>query len=262
MKLKKYVWLLLPIIFGSCQIKEEFVIQKNGSGTYAVGMDMSEFMAAAKDKNDSISKETPRDTIVFFSDILDKKKDSFATLPKKEQNRLKVLRPMNFRFSMDEGVNKMVFNLNFPFKNMRNLAEFQEAIANVDDKHIQELFLEGSGKKKDTKESEKLGKKDDEFLQIGKSFVTTFSKKRFTRKLSKAAREEVLIKKDSAFGTSNQFMEMLTIKQVYRFPYRIREVSNPNAKITSDFKGVEIEGALTKMKTDLDYFDIEVVFEK
>ena len=58
------------------------------------------------------------------------------------------------------------------------------------------------------------------------------------------------------------FADMVKFKQVFRFPYRIRAVSNENAKILSDFKGVELEANMYDINNNPDFFNIEVLFEE
>ena len=261
MKYIKVLAILLPIVFGSCQLKEEFVFTNNGSGSYAVGMDMSEFMQMGKAANDSLStEELPRDTIVYFADVLKENKDSISTLSKEQQKVLATLEPLSFHFVSNEKDDQLNFNLEMPFKDLDHLEEMQEALENAEDGQMSSFFSQGAGKEEPS--TEKKGD-EDEMLQIGKSFVTTFNKKKFTRMLSKEARLETETKKDSAFGGKfGQYAEMIVIKQVYKFPYKIKKVSNTRAKIGSDFKSIEIEGPLKKLKEDAGYFDVEVEFER
>ncbi|WP_141402410.1 hypothetical protein [Sediminicola luteus] len=255
-----FLGLVLPLVLGSCQLKEEFVFEKNGSGNYSVGMDMSEVMAAAKEGMDSTAQESrvARDTTVHFADILDERKDSIKLLPAKDQRNLELLRPMKFGYVEDEAAGKMEFALDMPFKNLDNLTEMFTAMGELDGEYLGEMVSKGGGK---PKEKKKDG--DDDFLQMGQSYTTHFSKKNFSRKMTEKARQEFIAQKDSIFGGEmGQFMDMLQIKQVYRFPYKVKSVSNPNAKIGSDFKSVEVTGPLKKMKEELEYFDIEVEFER
>ena len=55
---------------------------------------------------------------------------------------------------------------------------------------------------------------------------------------------------------------MVRFKQVYRFPYRVKSVNNPHARIMPDFMGVELEANMFEANNDPDFFNIEVVFEQ
>ena len=57
------------------------------------------------------------------------------------------------------------------------------------------------------------------------------------------------------------FADMIRFKQVFRFPYRVKSVSNDRAKILSDFKGIELEANMYDLNNNPDYFNIEVIFE-
>lgn len=55
---------------------------------------------------------------------------------------------------------------------------------------------------------------------------------------------------------------MIRYKQVFRFPYRVKEVNNERAKILSDFKGIELEANLYEINNNPDIFNLEVKFEE
>ncbi|WP_430909284.1 hypothetical protein [Maribacter sp. 2-571] len=256
--------LLGLLFFTACQIREEITFNDDGSGSYAVGFDLSEMMGMAPaTENDTVVPQTI-DTVVVFADFLEEKKDSIATLSKKEQQRLENLRPLRFSMKMDDSEKKMDMHLSYAFETLDDIDKFAEAIATADIKELNQTMdplagmMGGKGAKKDS--TEKGGLED--IFKMAESFDTRFSKKGFSRKITQDAIAEMAKKKDTSLKADDPFVDMMRFKQVYHFPYKVKSVSNPNARILSDFKGVELEANMYQMNNDPDYFDIEVAFEK
>ena len=97
---------------------------------------------------------------------------------------------------------------------------------------------------------------------MARQFNTSFSKRKFSRAITKEARAEAMVKKDTTIKEDDPFVDMIRFKQVYRFPYKVKSVSNKNARILSDFKGIEIEANMFDFNNDPGFFNIEVVFER
>ena len=251
------VFLLALILFGSCQVREEIIFQKDGSGSYEVGFDMSEMIKMGDDQDSIPSKDI--DTLINFAAFLELKKDSIATLSYEEQEKLESLRPLQFAMKLNEGEKQMDMRLAYAFKKIDDITKFADAVKIADIKELNEAMSPLSSSEKDSVDK---NKGTDEFFSMAKSFKTVFSAQGFSRKVTDEAIAEMTKKKDTSLKADDPFVDMIRFKQIYRFPYRIKSVSNKSAKILSDFKGVELEANMYEMSHDPEYFNIEVVFEE
>ncbi|PCJ98678.1 MAG: hypothetical protein COA50_00065 [Flavobacteriaceae bacterium] len=253
--------LLAAITLTSCQIEEKITFNQNGSGVYEMGFDMSEIMKMGASENDSVPPKV-LDTVMNFASFLDEKRDSILTLPIAEQEKLEKLRPLQFSMKVNEEESKMDMRLAYSFKEIGDVSNFAEVVEMANIKELDELGSKVSPT--ETEPSEDGEKKDSmsALFSMSESFITTFSKKKFTRKITKKALEESLAKKDTTMKSDDPFSDMIRFKQIYIFPYKIKSVSNANAKILSNFKGVEIEANMFEMNNDPTFFDVEVQFEK
>ena len=67
--------------------------------------------------NDSIKKEPEKiDSIIYFRDILEERKDSIALLSADEQEMLKSIEDLKLHLQMDEEKNQMNMDFLFDFK--------------------------------------------------------------------------------------------------------------------------------------------------
>ncbi|MEN8188078.1 MAG: hypothetical protein ABFR05_13210, partial [Bacteroidota bacterium] len=121
----------------SCQFTEKININDDGSGTYALRMDMSAMMSAMDDMNSPDStkvseKETevPEviDTIMNFRDILEEKKDSIDKLSKEDQEKIEALKDLKIRLAVNETENIAFTDFIFEFKAVEELKDIQESI--------------------------------------------------------------------------------------------------------------------------------------
>ncbi|WP_340077876.1 hypothetical protein [Leptobacterium sp. I13] len=112
---------------------------------------------------------------------------------------------------------------------------------------------------KDTSEEEN---KEFKAFEMAASFHTSFSRRGFKRVITEEAEAKAIKERGTTMTADNAFANMITFKQVYRFPYRVKEVKGKNALIMPDFKGVEVEANMFQMNSDPHFFDVEVVFEQ
>ena len=245
----------------SCQIKEEITFNKNGSGTYQMAFDMSEMMKMG-DLNDSLPPKPPVDSLITFASFLDEKKDSIAKLPKEERDKLEALRPLKIAMKMNEAEKDMKINLIYDFDEIDDIAKFADAIEKADIKELNELSNPMAGMGDGSADTTQQDNGFSEAFSMAKQFKTSFSKKKFSRIITAEAREEAISKKDTTIKKDDPFVDMIRFKQVYRFPYKVKRVSNKNARILSDFMGVEIEANMYDLNNDPEFFNVEVEFEK
>lgn len=241
--------LILQFLIG-CEIVEETKFEKGGNGIYSLGFDMSAIMEMGMgSKGKSFDKQL--DTIIEFSKFLEEKKDSISKLSKEDRKKLKELE--NFRLSMlmDSVSQKYEIKLGYEFEDIKDLKLLGEKLMNQKIKELQEL----KGTSKDDKVSKEL-------LNINTKYVKKFSKRNFSSTLTDSALKEAVESRDSTLTKDSPMVKMVQFKTVYKFPYRIKKVSNENAKILSDFKGVEISGNLYDINNNPRYYDVEVEFER
>ena len=251
------VFVLAIVFLSSCQIREEIIFQKDGSGSYEIGFDMSEMMKMDGEQDSIPPKDI--DTLINFASFLDLKKDSIATLSNKEQEKLELLRPLQFALKKNDEKKQMNMRLIYAFTKIDDIAKFADAVEKADIKELNEVMAPMAGDKKNaTGEDKGLFA----FFSLSKSFTTVFDAQGFSRKITDEALAEIAMKKDTSSQDDNPFADMIRFKQVYKFPYRIKSVSNKNARILSDFKGVELEANMYEMDNDPEFFNMEVVFEQ
>ncbi len=257
----KNILLILLIAFSiiSCEIREEYTFKKDGSGTYEMVLDFSDFMKM-NEENDSTLFDQKIDTVIDFAVLLDEKRDSISQLPLEEQARLQSLEPLKFEMKVNDTTQQMLMNLRYEFKEVSELEKFAETIKNADIKELNELS--GSGDPQQDVMSDSLQPTNSGLFEMASSFHTKFSSKKFSRTITDEAREEALKTQDTTMASDDPFADMLKFKQVFRFPYRVRAVDNEKAKILSDFKGIELEVNMYDLNKDPDIFNVEVLFEK
>ncbi|EAR17085.1 MULTISPECIES: hypothetical protein [Robiginitalea] len=124
MKSIRYGTLLaLLAVAGACNLTEEIYLEPDGSGSIALSFDGSGMLEmAGEELLDSTS--VAMDSVVYFSEILEEKKDSIATLPLAEQERLKSLEPYRLRMQSNPAAGEMLFTLERDFA---SLAEVEES---------------------------------------------------------------------------------------------------------------------------------------
>ncbi len=256
-----FSFLAISLALWSCEIREEYTFNKDGSGEYQLAFDMSELMSMDLEP-DSTKTEQAIDTLIIFSDMLDEKRDSISQLSAEEQAKLEKLRPLKMRMIMDDSTKQMNIKLTYAFKKVEELQNFDEAVAQADVKELNDLTA--AGKQGDTEAANDSVAKEPEsdIFDMASSFDTRFTKKKFTHKITEEARLEAVQQKDTAMKADDSFADMVRFKQVFRFPYRVKSVDNENAKILSDFMGVEVEANMYQLNNNPDYFNLEVEFEK
>ena len=110
MKLLRLLSLFALLAMGvSCNFTEEIRIQPDGSGSMSLRFDGSEMMAMTE-AMDSLPGAA-MDSVIYFSDILDEKKDSISRLSAEEQQRLEKLRPYRMHIQSDLEEASLLFTL-------------------------------------------------------------------------------------------------------------------------------------------------------
>ncbi len=247
---KLFLFLLLPAILNSCQITEDVTFHKNGSGSYNFNVDMSGMMQMMKGmdkKNDSLKaqkKFKKKDTIIYFSSIIEKNKDSIAKLSKEERESLKALKDAQIRINLDEEKGKMFMQYVIPFK----------SIADLD--HMTEKLKQLNSFNKKNKQG--MGHMDD--IMPKAEITYRFNKHKFHRivKVSKSVDQ-----KKTANGQNklDKMMKMFQYKLVYHFPYKIASTTYKQALIGADGRSIHIEVPVDSLIKNPKLLDFEVKFQ-
>lgn len=253
--MKKYTLVvLITLLFVSCEIVQETQFEENGSGRYSLGFDMSEMMKMGSPSKSKDSNSKEMDTIIHFADLLELKKDSISKLSKKEQKKLEDLKNFSLFIKTDSVNKKFEMRIDYNFKDLEDLKLFGEKLKGQNIKELS-LFNDKINKKNAKGENSKG------LEELTKSFETTFNKHRFTSKISKKALDKAEKKKDTSMTPDNPMVNMMRFKVRYLFPYRIKHVDNKNARILSNFKGVEISTNLYELNNNPRFFDLEIEFD-
>ena len=246
MKFKTLLFLIgLLTSLSSCIFTEELTVSNDGSGTYAFKMDMSDMLESVKDMSnkDSLTEPEVLDTIVFFKDILEEKKDSISKLAKEEQILLKSLEYLKLHMQVDEENGKMLMDFVMDFKSISELKDMQNKITKAqalsDDKN---------------QDNSLKSKADVEYSFDGKTFRRSV--------IMKDLSEEKLQEVERSIQQSSSFLEGTMYKVVYHFESEIHSVSFKGAIISDDQKTLKIEVPLDSVMKNPKWLDFEVKLKK
>lgn len=243
---------ILCVLFTSCEIVQETKFERDGGGEYSVGFDISMLMKMGgtddADKQDK-NKENG-DTTIVFAEYLELKKDSIAQLEKSEQEKLKKLENYSLHLVKNDEREEFRMKISYLFDDVSELELFSE---NLDGQQVKELEMV----------SDKTAgmKQGSDITDFYKSYTTTFDKRGFSLELKPEVLKKAESMRDSSATKDNPMANVIKLKSRFLFPYRIKQVSNPNAIVMPDFKGIEITGNLLQISENPRFFDTEVLFE-
>ena len=177
----KYLFSILAISLAlwSCEIREEYTFNKDGSGEYQMAFDMSELMSMDLEP-DSTKTEQAVDTLIIFADMLDEKKDSISQLSAEEQAKLEKLRPMKMRMIMNDTAKQMNIKLTYAFEKLEDLQDFADAVEQADVKELNDLTAAGKQGEMGAANDSLAKEPETDTFDMASSFETKFSKKKFT----------------------------------------------------------------------------------
>lgn len=253
---KLFAYLITFLLLTGCVIQEQFVFDIDGSGEYSMAFNMDQLMGMG---GDSDSTKQAVDTVITFASFLDEKKDSISQLSKEEQERLELLRPMTFTMNMNDSLQKFDMRMSYAFTSLDDIDNFSEAVKAANIKELSDMGFGGT--QNDSTQGETGSDPTDDLFGTANSYKTKFSAKGFSRIITTEAREKLIKEKDTT-SEGDAFADAIIMRQVYKFPYKIKSVDNPNAKIHADFKGVEVEANMMQLNNNPDIFNIKVVFER
>jgi len=248
----KFISLVFALLLiAGCEIVQETQFKPNGSGTYHLSFDLSEMMKMGLgSRNGETMKQI--DTSIVFAKLLKLHKDSIEQLGVEEQNKLKSLQDFSIDMLVDTASKKYLMRINYQFDNIESLKLFGEKLKELD---FQKLDI--MGKQSPNTKAESTNSIPD----FTKFYDITFNRKKFIYKISEEGLREARKNKDTTMTKQNPMANMILVKSRYYFPFKIKNVSNENAKILSDARGIEIDGNLFEVSNNPRFFDLEVVFD-
>jgi len=234
----------IATVLVSCQFTESMVLQEDGSGTMSINIDMKEMMAFGDLAKDSSMVKT--DTIIRLKDVLREKKDSIATLPQDQQDRLKKIENFNFRTFMDPDKGEMFFDIFTNFKKVEEASELMSAFESAGD------FMQSGSS--DTS----LNSDPDSGGSMAVSYE--YKKNKFIRNAYIKDKDKHKIQLDS-MKQAEGFMNSMVYKLKYTFPKKIVKSSIEDARFTMDGKTIEVEASFLEYLKNPDVLDLEVELE-
>ena len=231
------LFIVTALMLTRCMFTEEIYINNDGSGKYALKIDMSPMMESVKDMSvkDSLKDPQVLDTVVLFSTILEENKDSISKLDADDKMIIESLKDLKLHMQVDEEKGKMIMDFGLDFKDISELKNMQEKIAKA-----QAL-------------NEK--KKEDEGMPSTADVDYLFDGKTFERKVTLKDMSEDELEK---MGQASSFMEGGIYKVIYHFESKIKNVSFKGAQISSDKKTMSIEVPMDSLIKNPKLLDFEV----
>jgi hypothetical protein len=229
--------LLLAFFATSCNFTENITVNPDGSGKASFDLDGSQLMGMAGRQ----MADKKIDTTFTFKEIFAKKKDSIAKLPKAEQARLKSLENMQVKMIVNAEDAQLNINVLNDFKKANEIGDVMKAFKDI-------------AAVKNPKKAESLGFLDNhstvKYSYDGKTF-----KKNVEMVKNVAAQQDTL-------SMYKSMMEGSTYTVKYKFPKKIKKVSNPAAIISEDKKGLSLTYDLTEYLDHPTQLALDVEFEK
>ena len=222
-------------------------MNEDGSGSIALSFDGSQLLSLSESDSAAMAGQPKRlDSVIRFSEVLDKKKDSIRKLPLDEQERLEKLRPFEMRMITDYDAGEMRFILSRKFTDISQVGDafnaFQDAGA-LDPAQGGNTPLEPTD-------------------QVSQSTEVVYSMKGNTFSRRGFIVDSVLHQQriDSLKG-SESFLEESTYKLEIHFPRRVRSASVENATLSMDGKTLFYEVAFLEYLLKPEVLDLEVILE-
>ena len=261
--MKRFFVLLVSLLFlTSCNFTEEITFNEDGSGEFLMTYDMAEVMNKMKEmgmdgSSDDEKEPEKMDSIIYFKDIIAERSDSIANLPKEEQERLMALKDFVMKMKMDEAEGVFDIGIGTTFE---NFDELPELVKKLDE--AKKMNSSGAGQMSQldnsavAKASEGALEKVD-FKYDGKTFSRSFNEdiERTKEELEdlKAEMEQMVEAKD--------VFEAMTYTLVYKFPKKIKSVSNKRAEVDKDGNTVRLKMNFMEMIKSPEGMNLDVVLE-
>lgn len=226
---KIFVLLLSASLFtltGCFDIVEEVFLNKNGSGKYLITMDMSSMFSdsfmkgmmeeALAEQNGGAAGEMEKDTVIYFKDISEE-----ADLTTAEA---KLIENATMKMNMSQKNEKMLVVMEFPFQDVKDLAEIMKIADKVGADENMGGGMMGGG------------------MITSKSALFELNKKTLARlPMPKPNTEEA----EEGMEMIKMFLGGATYKTIYHLPGKVKKTNIPGAEV--DGNTVTVEASLLEM---------------
>ena len=240
------ILVVIAVLVSSCKFSENIYLHDDGTGKMEFVMDASGLMAMAGDKLAEEAGENKKvvDSTFSFKELLASKQDSIATLPKSEQEKIKMLEKFTMHMTMNAEEGEMLFNLYTDFDSVDELFNALGAMSNI---------------KGDSKD--KVGATPDVFSGEATKLSYAFDGKNLTRK-NIITNPELLEQQLDSIGESAMLFASSTYTVNYHFDAPVAFVSDSTAKFSEDRKTVTIEKGFFEYLKNPELLNFTVELEK
>lgn len=239
------IWAVLSLagLLASCQFTEEITLNENGSGSISLNFDGSELMSMAGDSA-TVTEEKAVDSLIYFADLLREKKDSIATLPAAEQERLRQLEPYRMHLKTDPVAKEMLISLSRDFQ---AITEVQDAFK----------AFQSSGALESSQSGPEGGAPD---FSEGTEVSYAFGSGRFSR--TTVVTDSALFKQRlDSLESGSMFLAGSTYTLKIHFPRRVKSASSEEATLSVDGKTLMREVDFLEYLKNPALLNIEVELE-
>lgn len=237
-------WLGLSLVglLASCNFTEEIYLNENGSGSISLNFDGSELMSMSGDS--AVTEEKAVDSLIYFADLLREKKDSIATLPAAEQERLKQLEPYRMHLKTDPVAKEMFISLSRDFSSITEVEDAFKA-------------FQSSGALDNTQQGPESEAPD---FSEGTEVSYAFGSGRFAR--TTVVTDSALFKQRiDSLESGAMFLSGSTYTLKVHFPRRVKSASSDEATLSVDGKTLIREVDFLEYLKNPGLLNIEVELE-
>ncbi|MBF7092522.1 hypothetical protein IUY40_13375 [Flavobacterium sp. ALJ2] len=250
MRLLKFIsFFFLLVTLTSCTFTENIDVAADGTGKFSLEMDGSALMAMAGEQLGNEMNESKQniDSTFSFKEMFKNKKDSIAKLSLEEQKELKKLENFMVHMKMNTEQNQFLLNLKTDFKNVNELQDMVKSLSAI--QNIEK-----------NKSSE--GKLPFDGSFSNNSIVSfNYDGKKFNKKVVLNSKETIKAVADS-LGMYRMIFASSSYVIKYRFPKKVKKVSNANALFSEDRKTITIQYPFIDYMENPTKLGLEVEFEK
>ncbi|KFF18782.1 hypothetical protein [Flavobacterium hydatis] len=250
MKLIKFLSLsLLIATLTSCTFTENIDIADNGSGKFSLDMDGSALMAmAGQQLGNEVGDATKSiDSTFAFKEMFKNKKDSIAKLSPEAKKELEKLENFVVHMKMNVEQKQLLLDLKTDFKSVSELQDMMKTMSTL--QNIE----------KNKASDNKMPFNGDFSNNSTVSF--SYDGKKFNRKVALNSKETNKPAEDS-LGMYKMIFASSTYIIKYRFPKKVKKVSNADAMFSEDRKTITIQYPFTDYMENPTKMGLEVEFEK
>ena len=216
-RFKIFIGLAAALLLASCNFTEEINLNPDGSGSVSLSFDGSDLMNLSGEE--TATEEQAMDSVIYFSRILEEKKDSISTLPAAEQERLKQLEPYRMRMLSDPVARTLLFSLERDFTDISEVGDSFSA------------FQDASALDPDPKNAPISGGADEMYQTTRVDF--RFSGNRFSRRteITDPVRHQQRL---DSLAEAEAFLSGSTYTLKIKFPRRVRSANAQTATLSMD----------------------------